>query len=140
MNKDVRVCIKGLHSNGDEPSDVGIDVNGTYYYKDGRHYVCFEENFQNGSENSHSILKMRPDMIELIRRGHGATHLYFETGKLNHTYYSTIMGKLFIGVDTSCIDLQVTDKVIKARIEYELIMDEIKALDCIVEIEITSGE
>lgn len=136
MNKNVRVRIKGLHSNADESSDIGIDVKGTYYYKDGRHYVCFDEVSQDGRDKSKSILKMKPDMIELIKRGQGATHLYFETGKLNNTYYNTFMGNIFIGVDTRYMELNVTEQSIMARIEYELVMNEIKTADCTVEIEV----
>lgn len=138
MNKNVRISISGLHSNDEETSDVVSNSTGTYLYKEGKHYVCFEELSQDGMDYSKSILKLHPDMIELIRRGVGGTHLYFEPGKLNNTYYNTVVGNIFIGVNTKYMDLQVSDKVITARIEYELVMNEDKVSDCVVEIEIVS--
>lgn len=138
MNKEVRVKINGLHLGDGESSDVGIDKDGICYYKDGKYYVCFEEISSDNFKSSKSILKLNPRMIEFIRRGAGKTHLYFEQGKLNHTYYNTIVGNIFIGIDTKDLDLKVSDDVIRAKIEYALFMNEVKVSDCVLEIEILS--
>ncbi|MDE7432146.1 MAG: DUF1934 domain-containing protein [Lachnospiraceae bacterium] len=138
MNKDVRIKINGLHFGDGESSDVGIDKIGTCYYKDGKYYVCFEEISPDDLTSSKSILKLNPHMIEFIRRGAGKTHFYFEQGKLNHTYYNTVAGNIFISVDTKYLDLKVSDDVIRAKIEYELLMNEVKVSDCVLEIEILS--
>ncbi|MBQ3583881.1 MAG: DUF1934 domain-containing protein [Lachnospiraceae bacterium] len=138
MKKEVSVCIKGLHSNSDDAADMGIQVNGTYHLKDGKHYIRYAENAADEAEQSSSILKIMSNEVELIKKGYGATHLHFEPGKLNHTYYKTIMGNLFIGVDTSFLTVQESEDKISVRIEYALVMDGMKASDCVVEIEIAS--
>ncbi len=136
MEKDVRIIIKGLHDAGYDKSDVVLDVIGTYYNKNGKHYICYKETDEHSGESYNSIIKMQPDNIELIKRGSGAAHLYFEKGKLNNSHYKTVMGSLFIGIDTKYIDFNESTDEINARIEYTLVVEEEKAADCIVEIKI----
>ena len=136
MDKNVRVIIRGLHNTDSDESDMVIDVKGTYYNKNGKHYICYEEKDENYNQANTNMLKMRDDNIELIKRGNNATHLNFEKGKINTTYYKTFAGNLYIGVDTKYMHVIEGDGRIEARIEYALVMDEQKVSDCVVEIQV----
>lgn len=136
MKKNVKIFIKGMHAGEDTNSDVGSMMEGTYYYKEDKHYIFYEEKSSDGAEQSNNILKIKKNEVELIRKGYSATHLYFEEGKLNNTYYDTIIGKLFVGVDTKSVHIEETDSSIRVKIEYSLLMDDEKVSDCVVDIEV----
>lgn len=136
MDKNVRVIIKGLHNMVDEESDVTVETEGTYYNKNGMYYICYEEKDEYSDEMHTNVLKIKKEYIELIKRGKSPTRLKFETGKLNNTYYNTAVGSLYVGTDTKSIYVSEDDKSINVKIEYELVIDEEKVADCVVEIQI----
>lgn len=135
----VKINIKGIHC-GDDLSreDIALETIGSYYYKNGKHYIRYEEHFED-ERVSKNILKLEKGKAELIRKGYGAAHLCFETGNTNYTYYETLMGKLLIGVNTGSIYVKVDGRnekpdKIEVKIEYEMIMDGEKTSNIILEI------
>lgn len=136
--KYVEIIIKGLHCDGTDTADMCICAKGTHYHKNDKHYICYDETDMETGETSGSILKIGENYVELMKRGAGATHLLFENGKRNNTYLQTVMGRIFIGVDTKCIHIiEETDRIL-ATIEYALLVEEEKVSDCTVEILIQS--
>lgn len=138
MNKDVKVCIKGLHENESESSDVGIEVAGQYYLKGNKHYICYEEISEEVEEITRSIIKISKDKVEVIKKGAGATHMEFIKDCKNSTYLSTIVGKILVGIDTKSLEIVEKEDEINVKIEYGLLMDNEKVSDCNVEIRIWS--
>lgn len=57
MDKNVRVIIRGLHNTDSDESDMVIDVKGTYYNKNGKHYICYEEKDENSNQANTNMLK-----------------------------------------------------------------------------------
>ncbi|MBQ3666066.1 MAG: DUF1934 domain-containing protein [Lachnospiraceae bacterium] len=146
MKKDVRLFIKGTHIsanpqvNEEEPfenaDEIFTQTSGIYHAKDGKHYIRYEEIQDDGRQTSGCILKIDGKNVELIKKGYGATHLYFEEGKTCYTYYQTVIGKLFIGVNAKTIAIEESEEEIAMKIEYELMMNEEKAADSSIEIKI----
>ncbi len=137
MNKEVNICIKGIHTGDGETSDVGIRAEGTHYYRNGKHYFVYDEVHESG-EKSNSILKINSDEVELIKKGYGAVHLYFARGKTHTTFYHTVMGRILIKVDVEDIIVEENEDNIYVRIQYTLMMEEDKVADCTVQIDINS--
>lgn len=138
MEKDVKICIKGLHSVSGDESDITEEIIGTYYFKNGKHYVCFEKADEDSGNINKNTIKMQENNIEIIK--HGGMHLHFEKNKLNNTYYKTVMGNLLIGIDTKDIHLSEEDNMVNAMIKYAIYMEEEKVSDCIVEIKVFALE
>jgi uncharacterized beta-barrel protein YwiB (DUF1934 family) len=132
----VEVFIKGIHSDENDLADMRINANGVYYYKNNKHYICYDDYDKESGETSKSVIKIWNNNVELIKRGAGATHLYFEKGKLKNTYLQTVMGKLFISVDTKNIEIIEYDEDdgIQVKIEYTLFVEKEMVSDCVVEI------
>ena len=136
--KNVNVIINSIHNSEHSEDIMQVNAEGTYYNKNGKHYICYEETDNESGEVSNNLLKIWENNVEMIKRGAGATRLHFEAGKLNNAYFQTIMGKLFVGVDTKHIKIIEENDRLQVTIEYSLIIEEEKASDCIVDILIKS--
>lgn len=131
--KNVSIIINSMHNGESGEDSIQVNTEGTYYYKNGKHYICYKETDKESGEVSNSLLKVWANNVEMVKRGTGATHLYFETGKLNNTYLHTVMGNIFVSIDTGYVEItEETDKL-KVNIEYSLIMEGEKMSDCRVE-------
>lgn len=136
MERNVQVNIKGLHNNEDDSTSVGTISDGKYYLRNGKHYISYEETDAESGQKSNSIIKIYDENVELIRRGNAATHLYFGKGKVHKTSLQTIMGLLFIEIDTEKVELDFSETGIKAVVEYSILMDGERVSNSKVEISV----
>lgn len=135
MKNNVNVIINSIHSSEYGKDTMQVNAEGTYYSKNGKHYICYKETDEESGEISNSLLKVWENSAEMIKRSSGGTtRLHFEAGKLNNTYLQTVMGKLFVGVDTKHIEAAKENDMFKIIIEYSLIIEGEKASDCKVEV------
>ena len=67
MTKDVLVSISGLHSDMlgpvDENQSIEVITPATYYCKNGKHYVLYEEPVEGMSETIHNRIKITGDEL-----------------------------------------------------------------------------
>jgi uncharacterized beta-barrel protein YwiB (DUF1934 family) len=140
MEKEVFITIKGVHTAEGEADETEIIIPGTYYFRDGKHFVCYEEANEHTGEVSKSLLKISPSSVEMIKRGSNATHLVFEKDKKYYTNMKTEIGALSLAMDTKAVQIQGTqeDRTIEATISYSLEMNEQKVSDCQVKIVVSS--
>lgn len=134
MNE-VEIKIDGFHLFGDDNENLGFVTDGTYYEKNGKHYVLYEEITK---EDTHSkiMLKISKDTIEMIRYGYGSTHLIFQTDRKYKTFYRTIAGNLEVEIDTGVLNNEFGDQYIRAYVEYSLMINQVKTSDCRIKIEV----
>lgn len=141
MTKDVLVSIKGMQFMGieDEPDEpIEIITNGNYYFRNGSHYVKYEEVFEGFDGTTSNLVKIRPDCVELRKRGAANVHMVFEENKKNITYYETPFGKIQMGVSTTGIHLHSYDDRMRVRIEYTLDMNDNYVADCTLDMNVQS--
>ena len=141
MTKDVLVSIKGMQFMGmEEEPDEPIEVmtNGNYYFRNGSHYVKYEEIYEGFSETTSNLLKIRPECIELRKKGAANVHMVFETNKKNITYYETPFGKIQMGIATTGITLREDAAQMFVRIEYTLDMNDSYVADCTLDMKVLS--
>lgn len=88
MTKDVILSICGFQfeTNGDEP--VEVITGADYFFKNGKHYVLYDEMMPESGEEVKNIIKIEESRVEVIRKGVNNTHMVFETDKKNMTYYT----------------------------------------------------
>ncbi|MEG2513546.1 MAG: DUF1934 domain-containing protein, partial [Acetivibrio sp.] len=106
MDKDVLVSISGLQFEMDQEETMEVISPGEYYFKNGKHYVFFEEMTELDEYNrglSKNRLKIGSGQIELQKKGYSNTTLLFEKDKKNMTYYRTPYGELLVGIHTTDI-------------------------------------
>lgn len=138
MNQNVKVFIKGLHKSEDDSSDLGVEADGKYYLKNGKHYILYEEKLPETDVIIKNTIKICEDTVEVIKKGYNDMHLVFSEGKINNTYLSTIAGKIFVGINTEKLIVKEENQRINIVVEYSLMMNEEKVSDCKVQIIVTS--
>lgn len=143
MTKDVIITISGLQfAPGDEKGEepVAVTSSGVYHFRDGKHYVLYDEVTEDTGEVIKNQLKISKSGIELTKRGIANVKMVFEEGKKNLSCYSLPFGSLMMGMDASKIEVSETESQIKARIDYGLEVNYEKVADCVINIEIISKE
>ena len=112
MTKDVLVSISGLHMDmdaqipgPDEDDVIEVVTPATYYYRNGKHYIIYDEIVEGVSDTIKNKIKISgTDSLEIMKSGLSNTHMIFEKNKKNLTYYKTLYGQMLVGLNTRNIE------------------------------------
>lgn len=141
MTKDVLVKISGLQFAGEENSDlVEVITSGSYYKKNGRHYVLYEEVMEGSTEITKNMIKIGADFMEVTRKGPATTHMVFEKDKKNVSYYYTPFGNLLIGIDAKEIQIEEREQDLNVRVKYGLDINYEYMADCHITVDVKAKE
>lgn len=132
MDKDVLIHVRGLQmmeaEEGQEP--IEIVVPGQYYFRNGSHYLRYEEIIDDSAEPTVNYIKMSPKGVEVRKKGLVNVHMVFEQGKKNMTYYTTPFGTLQMGIATTNLELTENSGSIDMKVDYALDMNDEHVADC----------
>lgn len=121
MTKDVLVTIKGIQQDGTgELTRTETVCQGEYYFRNGSHYIFYEESSELSEENTQSTLKLKGNVLELTRKGVTGARMIFEVGKRHTADYATPFGMLQLETDTARILLLEEEDRIRIKAEYNL--------------------
>ena len=142
MTKDVLVSISGMQmaindgeSNDDEPIEVLSP--GTYYYKNGKHYVFFEEVAEGRQGVTKTQIKWKDsELLEVSKKGLSNVHMIFEKNKKNRCYYDTPFGRLNLGIFMTDMLVDEKENYIHIQAEYSLDVNCEPLADCSIQIHI----
>lgn len=142
MTKEVLVSISGLQmavnemeSNDDDP--IEILSPGTYYFKEGTHYIFFEEVAEGVPGVTKTQIRLKgKESLEVMKKGPCQMHMVFEKDKNNRCYYHTPFGQLNLGICTSEIVVDETEDNINIRAEYGLDVNYEPLAECTIRINI----
>ena len=110
MTKDVIVTISGLQfAQETETEPVEIVTAGSYYKKNGKHYIIYDEVMEGFEGSTKNIIKLTEDSLDVTKKGVTNVHMVFEENKKNITYYNTPFGNLFIGIDAEKIQVEESE-------------------------------
>ena len=141
MAEKVLFSIKGLHTLKDEEKsldDVIEVINvADYYYKEGTHYVMYEEIVEGTSAVTKNMVKIKPHKIEINKKGGITTHMCFEEGTTQHTSYYTPEGEISMGMAQKKMDYQEDEDAIDICISYVMLMNFEEVTDSEIEMTIT---
>ena len=101
MQKEVLIHVRGLQmmdAQGDQ-EPIEIIVPGQYYFRNGSHYLRYEELLDETAEPTINYIKVSGKGLEVSKKGLVNVHMVFEQGKKNMTYYTTPYGTLQMGID-----------------------------------------
>ena len=139
MTKEVLVTISGLQFSPETESEsVELITSGSYYKKNGKHYIIYDEVNEGFSETTRNIIKLNDDFMDITRRGVSNVHMMFEKNRKNVTYYYTPYGSLLIGIDAKSVDVQETENDIHVKVNYELEVNYEHMADCSITMNIKS--
>ncbi|MDE7322702.1 MAG: DUF1934 domain-containing protein [Lachnospiraceae bacterium] len=147
MTKDVLISIKGLqfddsglnHVESDEELDLIETIcPGKYYYKNGAHYLLYEEVLEDFLESARSMIKLRDKEFTLVKKGAVNAQMVFSEGKKTLTDYQTPLGNILIALDTQKIEVQENEDRMDIHITYGLEANYQFIADCSITIIVKS--
>lgn len=142
MTKDVLINISGLHmdvNNVESEDEEAIEVlsPGTYYYKNGKHYVFFEEVMEGVTGVTKSQIRWQgEDFLEVSKKGISNMHLVFEKNQKSRCFYNTPFGQLNLGLFMTEMKVEESDEEIKIQAEYSLEVNFEPVSDCKINIHV----
>ena len=96
MTKDVLVSISGMHEEivavapeieEDENEAIEVVTPATYYLKNGKHYIVYEEVVEGTSGVIKNRIKINGDeCVEIVKSGLSNSHMIFEKNKKMYQY------------------------------------------------------
>ena len=137
MDKEVLIHVKGLHmidSQGEE-EPVEIIVPGEYYFRNGSHYLRYEEIVEDSRKPTINYIKMSPKGMEVRKKGVVNVHMVFEQGKRNMAFYTTPFGTLEMGISATNLELEESDGQIAMKVNYSLDLNQEHVADCCLDIQ-----
>lgn len=144
MKKDVLISITGIHygdwnADGEEAEPIEIITPATYYLKNDKHYVIYDEVLEGLPGTVRNTVKITGDnLFEISKGGRIGTRMVFEKDKIHMTNYKTPYGELLMGIHTRDIQVEVQEESIDVRISYELDVNDEPVSDCHLKVNIRS--
>ena len=145
MTKQVLLTISGLHydtfpGEEDENEPIEIITPATYYLKNGKHYVIYEEMVEGMPGTIQNKIRIAGNnLLEIKKSGLANTRMVFEKDKINMTQYETPYGEFLIGIFTKNMLVDVTEKNIDISVNYELDINSEKVADCDIRMNIRAN-
>ena len=140
MTKDVLISLRGLQFDQSDSDVEKIEtiMPGSYYEKNGSHYVLYDEIMEGFSEPVKNRIKFGEHALELTRSGAVNVHMIFEENRKNMTSYNTPYGNILIGIDTRKIHItQESDRIV-VDVDYALDVNYENLADCQIVLDIRS--
>lgn len=127
MTKEVLVTVKGLRIGEKQDDSMEIICNGTYYFRNGKHYVKYEEIMEESMSSISNTLKICDEAdrlrVEVKKKGAIETTLIFEEGQNHISCYETEYGSFMLGFHASHIWMEQEENEINIHIDYALEMN-----------------
>ena len=132
MDKEGLIHVSGLQTmdaEGDQ-EPIEIVVPGEYYFRNGSHYLRYEEILEDFAEPTINYIKISPKGMEVRKKGVVNVHMVFEQGKKNMTYYTTPYGTIEMGIAATNLNLEENDSGLNMKVDYALDMNQEHVADC----------
>lgn len=135
MTKEVELMIKGVQKYADHvDDDLQTRAKGEYYYRNGSHYILYEEHNEGFTEITQSMLKLKDGVLEMTRKGLVNTSMVFEKGKETVSTYKTPFGEMLLGIRTKELQLIEAEDRIQIKVSYALEAEGRHMAECKIEI------
>ncbi len=141
MTKEVLVSIRGLQVTEDEKDDtLEVITSATYYKKNGKHYIIYDEVMEGFTEKTKNIIKLNDNMLDITKRGVSNVHMMFEKDKKNVTYYYTPYGSLLVGTYATKIEVEESEHQMEIKVDYALEVNYEHLADCTIVMKVQSKD
>lgn len=131
MTKEVIISIRGLQfMEGDGEDDIETVQQGEYYFRNGSHFLLFDEYMEGFREPSRTMLRFKEKELTLTKRGLLNVQMVFEEKKKNLSHYRTPYGMILIGLDTGRVEYAVKEHELHLEVDYVLEANYQYVADC----------
>lgn len=140
MTKEVMLRISGVHfpDGQEEKEEMELITSGSYFEKDGRRYIKYDEIQEDSNEVIRNLMKIEENSLELTRRGMTNVHMVFEKDKKSESYYDTPFGQFLVGIAATHLDVREEQDVLNVQVTYALEINSDYVADCSIQIRATS--
>ena len=101
MTENVILTVRGHQTDLGEDATTELIAGAAYYYRNGKHYILYDEIDPESGEQSGNTIKIGEDRVDVIRRGAGKVHMVFEKEKQISSQYHTPAGVIQMEIFTS---------------------------------------
>ena len=123
----------------DETDDViELMVGGEYYFRNGTHYLLYEETLEGFTEPTKNLVKVRSNFMEVRKKGTVNVTMTFEKGKTHTALYKTPFGMLEMEFDTKQVFVDAVGTSMEICAEYVLGMHGLPISDCKMQMRIVA--
>ena len=142
MTKEVLVSVSGLQSAVNEVENydeepIEVLSAGTYYFKDGKHFIFFEEMAEGLSGVTKTQIRINgKESLEVRKKGISNMNMVFEKNKNNRCFYQTPFGQLNLGIFTTEIVVDETEENINIRADYKMDVNYEPLAECTIRINV----
>lgn len=119
MTKEVLVSVSGVQTDIDD-TPIELVTTGTYYLKNGKHYVLYEEQPEDSASVTKNIVKFYDGHFEITKKGGTNSFLVFDRDKRTSMVYNTPMGSLQMDVLTKELVIHETEDEFQVFVKYSL--------------------
>lgn len=119
MKKDVLITISGMQFDIEE-KPIELVTVGTYYCKNGKHYVLYEEQTEDNGQVTKNIVKFYDGHFEMTKKGGNNSFLLFDREKKTSTVYQTLAGPIQIDAVTRDLSIAETENELLVNVKYAL--------------------
>lgn len=139
MDKEVMIRINGMQFTdfGGQQEPVEVISPGRYYFKNGSHYLVFED-IEDDSSKCENLMKFRESYLEVSKKGSVNARLIFEKDKKTKSQYGTPFGILQIGISTTAVNLKEKEDSIEVTANYALEINDDFIADCSISLKAQS--
>lgn len=143
MKKDVLISISGIHNGvyDDETENEPVEIitPASYYLKNGKHYIIYDEVVEGVPGTVKNTVKITGDtLFEISKSGLASTRMVFEKDKINMTNYQTPFGEMLVGIHTRDMQVDVQEDCIDVNISYALDVNSEPLSDCQIKVNVRS--
>ncbi|MDD6325696.1 MAG: DUF1934 domain-containing protein [Lachnospiraceae bacterium] len=128
MTEDILISVRGLHTLDTEQEEEQTDelemtMPGKYYFRNGKHYVLFEETDEESQSVVKNRFKLAPDRLEISKKGATNTTMTFQRGEKSSSWYGTPVGDVQLGIEVTEMELTEGEDEIEMNVAYALEMN-----------------
>ena len=116
------ISVTGIQEIDGEKDKIEVITTGDYIEKNGHRYIKYKEyDAEDPNVSLDTVVKIESDnKVSIIRMGECPSRLILEKDVRHQCHYSTVMGDLMMGVYTSAIENNLTEKGGDLTARYQL--------------------
>jgi uncharacterized beta-barrel protein YwiB (DUF1934 family) len=134
------IKISGLQQMDGGSDDIEVITAGQYFWKNGKHYVIYDEEIEGFEGTIHSTIRITPELLDIRKTGTVRTHMVFSLDNKEQTHYATPMGEMILETTTKRICFEENEDSLKVEVDYSLDINFEHVSDCNIIVDVCSKE
>jgi|BioPla2DNA2_1021312.scaffolds.fasta_scaffold00586_2 uncharacterized beta-barrel protein YwiB (DUF1934 family) len=138
MVKDVIITVKGFQPGTSEES-IKVEALGSYHYRNGKHYIQYEEISEEENTRTRNTLKVSLNQVDMMKKGTEKASMTFCLKEQTRMTYQTPYGFLDFDINTHQIKIQEMEHEILIELFYSLSSDNNWVSDNLIKIKVRAN-